>query len=62
MATVTSPVAARPPVLPSQTTRVPTALGAAFVTLACDQQGQPFELFRDGSLICDINKRYLWLR
>lgn len=45
MAPVTSPVAARPPVLPSQTTRVPTALGAAFVTLARDQQGQPFELF-----------------
>jgi cell fate (sporulation/competence/biofilm development) regulator YlbF (YheA/YmcA/DUF963 family) len=45
MATVTSPVAARPPILPSQTTRVPTALGAAFVTLARDQQGQPFELF-----------------
>lgn len=45
MATVTPSVAARPPVLPSQTTRVPTALGAAFVTLARDQQGQPFELF-----------------
>jgi len=39
------PVAARPHVLPSETARVPTALGAAFVTLTRDPHGQPFEVF-----------------
>src|SRR5512136_128789 len=31
-------------VFPSQTARVPTALGAAFVTLIRDPQGQPLEV------------------
>ena len=39
------PVAARPHVLPSETARVATTLGAAFVTLARDPHGQPFEVF-----------------
>jgi cell fate (sporulation/competence/biofilm development) regulator YlbF (YheA/YmcA/DUF963 family) len=36
---------ARPRVLPSQTTRISTTLGAAFVTLTRDSEGQPFEFF-----------------
>ena len=39
------PVAVRPHVLPSQTARVATTLGAAFVTLTRDPHGQPFEVF-----------------
>lgn len=36
---------ARPRVLSSQTTRVTTALGTAFVTLTRDSEGQPIEVF-----------------
>lgn len=36
---------ARARVLPSQTTRLSTALGTAFVTLTRDSEGQPFEIF-----------------
>lgn len=36
---------ARPRVLTSQTTRVSTTLGTAFVTLTRDPEGQPLELF-----------------
>ena len=35
----------RPRVLTSQTTRVATTLGTAFVTLTLDQEGQPLEVF-----------------
>ena len=31
--------------IPSQTTRIPTTLGTAFITLARDPKGQPLELF-----------------
>src|SRR5512136_2438490 len=45
-------------VFPSQTARVPTALGAAFVTLIRDPQGQPFEVLlnlgKDGTDTCAV--------
>jgi ribonucleoside-diphosphate reductase alpha chain len=40
-----SPLQARPRVMPSQTGRISTALGTAFVTLTRDPDGQPFEVF-----------------
>ena len=40
-----SPLQARRQVLPSQTTRVSTALGSAFVTVTRDLDGEPFEVF-----------------
>lgn len=45
MTTVAPPLAPRPRALPSQTIRVPTALGTAFVTVTGDPDGQPFEVF-----------------
>jgi ribonucleoside-diphosphate reductase alpha chain len=36
---------ARPHVLPSQTTRIATALGTAFVTISRDSSHQPMEVF-----------------
>lgn len=45
MNAVNPPVAARPRVLPSETARVVTTLGAAFVTLTRDPHDQPFEVF-----------------
>ena len=40
-----SPIEARPRVLPSQTGRISTTFGTAFVTMTRDPDGQPFEVF-----------------
>ena len=45
MDTAAPPLAPRPHILPSHTLRVPTSVGTAFVTVARDTDGQPFEVF-----------------